>query len=75
MKKIIAAFALGQIVQLILHATCYNWWERYQLPFCAAGGVLILAAVIAGAWIANHSTEPPKQMSYMDYAKEYADEQ
>ena len=75
MKKIIFAFAAGQLVQIVCHLTCFNWWQQYQVPFCVAGGVLVLMAVIAGAWIATHGVEPQKPKSYTDYAKEYADEQ
>lgn len=74
MKKIIIAFAVGQIIQVVLHATCFNWWGKYQLPFCIAGGVIILAAVIAGAWLAYRGVEQQKPKSYADYAKEYTNE-
>lgn len=67
MKKIIIAFAAGQAVQLIIHAVALNLWNSRQIPFCMAGGFLILFALIAGAWAAK--LDKPKEKTYLDWAK------
>lgn len=68
MKKIIIAFAAGQIVQLIIHAVALNLWNSRQIPFCMAGGFLVLFALICGAWAANMD-KPKEKKTYLDWAK------
>lgn len=72
--KILLSFAIGEITQIILHALCFNYWAQYQIPFCAAGGFLVLAAIYAGVWVANHSAETATPKSYLDWAKIPGDE-
>lgn len=67
--KILAAFALGQAVQLVCHAVSFNFWQQYQIPFCAAGGFLVAVAVFAGAWISRPTTEPEHIKSYKEWAE------
>lgn len=50
MKKIIIAFAAGQGLQLLVHTVALNIYAYQQVAFCAAAGVLVLVAMIAGAW-------------------------
>lgn len=69
--KVLIAFIAGQAVQLICHGVALNLWEYRQIPFCLAGGFLVLVAVFAGAWVATHSAEPEKPKSYLDYAEEF----
>lgn len=68
MKKIIIAFAAGQIVQLIIHAVALNLWNSRQIPFCMAGGFLVLFALIAGAYVAQ-TDKPKEKKTYLDWAK------
>lgn len=68
MKKIIIAFAAGQAVQLIVHAVALNLWNSRQIPFCMAGGFLVLFALIAGAWAAKLD-KPVEKKTYLDYAE------
>lgn len=51
-------FAIGQIVQLVLHAVFENFWGR-QIPMCAAGGFILLFFFFCGSWITarEHDTE------------------
>ena len=51
--RCLIAFILGQVIQLILHGTCFNYWQQYQIPFCIAGGFLVVIAVLAGVIAAN----------------------
>lgn len=44
-------FVVGQITQLVLHALFFDWWERYQIPLCAAAGFVIFIFLFAGMWI------------------------
>lgn len=68
MKRVIVAFAAGQVVQLVVHAVALNLWESRQIPFCMAGGFIILFALIAGAWVST-TDAPVKQKTYKDYAE------
>lgn len=55
--RLLIAFLLGQGVQLVIHAVCFNYWEQYQLPFCAAAGFLVAVAVFAGMRVATREAE------------------
>lgn len=72
--KVILAYVAGQATQLVIHAMCLNnnMYSYRQVPFCAAGGFVILFAVIAGAWLASKDEAADAKhgkKSYMDYAK------
>lgn len=67
--KLLIAFVLGQAVQIVCHAVCINFWERWQIPFCAAAGFLIALAVFAGAWISRSPVEPEHIKTYKDWAE------
>lgn len=71
--KVILAYVAGQATQLIIHAMCLNnnMYVYRQIPFCMAGGFVILFAVIAGAWLASRdeAADAKHNKSYMDYAK------
>ena len=53
MKKVFAGFIAGQAVQLLVHTIALNLWNHQQIPFCMAGGFVILFAALAGAWLAR----------------------
>ena len=59
-------FAVGQIVQLVLHALFQNWWESYQIPLCSAAGFVIWFFFFTGAWITAREKEAPGQTHYED---------
>lgn len=73
--KIIIAFVAGQATQLMIHGVCLanNLYNYRQIPFCLAGGFVILFAVIAGVFIAGGvpksapAHEKPK--SYLEWAE------
>lgn len=52
--KLVLAFAIGQITQLVLQAVVVNlnMWDSRRVLFCAAAGFVILFAVIMGVRIA-----------------------
>lgn len=56
--KIIIAFAVGQITQLVLHGAVVtlSLWDNRRIPFCAAAGFIVLFAVIMGVRIASRET-------------------
>ena len=49
--KIFVAFLIGQAVQVVLHALCFNYWQSRQIPFVIAGGFLVAVAVMWGMQI------------------------
>ena len=73
--KILLAFAAGQAVQLVIHGVVIanNMYNYRQIPFCLAGGFLILFAVMAGVWIAGSGMDKPahakEKKTYFDWAK------
>ena len=71
--KVILAYVAGQATQLVIHAMVLNnnMYSYRQVPFCAAGGFVILFAVIAGVWLASKDESADakhKKKSYLDYA-------
>lgn len=48
-------FAVGQIVQLILHAVFKEWWGA-QIPMCAAGGFVVFFFFFVGSWTTTRET-------------------
>lgn len=57
-SKVILAFAVGQLTQLVLHGVVVSLslWDNRRIPFCAAAGFIILFAVIMGVRIASRET-------------------
>ena len=56
--KVIVAFAVGQITQLVLQGLVIslNLWDSRRIPFCGAAGFIILFAVLVGVRIASRET-------------------
>lgn len=52
--RVLTAFILGQVVQLIIHATAlnFNMWNHNQIKWCSAAGFIVTVAVFAGIRIA-----------------------
>ena len=67
--KVMAAFIVGQIVQLAINLVVTVNFMRYPVMCCAAAGLLITAAVTAGVALSNSEVEKPKQLTYRDYAE------
>jgi hypothetical protein len=73
----IVAFVLGQATQLVIHGVCLanNMYNYRQIPFCLAGGFVILAAVIGGVVIAREQDDRLEReykhgKNYMEYVEE-----
>ena len=68
---IIVAFIVGQITQLVIHGVelSVNMWANRQIPFCLAGGFVILVALMAGVMIASSRDEQPEHEK--DVKKDY----
>ena len=56
--KIIIAFTLGQVTQLVINGMeiSLNMWDNRRIIFAAAAGFVILFAVIMGVRIAAKET-------------------
>ena len=79
--KILTAFAVGQITQLVLHGMVIslNMWDSKRVVFCAAFGFVILFAAIVGVIIARQQDtkldkEFNEKKTYLDWAKIPEDE-
>lgn len=66
--KVMAAFVIGQIVQVILHILAKVSYMNRPVLFCISAGFLILIAVIAGVALADSEKEPAHR-TYKDWAK------
>lgn len=77
--KLLIAFAIGQVTQLVLHGmvVSLNMWDNRRVLFCAAFGFVILFAAIAGVYIAGGSKSAPahEKRTYFDWAKIPEDEE
>jgi len=70
-KKIIIAFAAGQGLQLLINYLSHNMvYQSEQVWFCAGAGIIVLIAMIVGAWptLWNAPVSEPRH-SYTDHAK------
>lgn len=56
--KLIIAFVIGQITQLVFHGLVISlaMWDSRRIPFCMAAGFIIIFAVIMGVRIASRET-------------------
>ena len=56
--KLIVAYALGQVTQLIIQGMeiSLNMWDSRRILFAASAGFVILFAVLAGVRIASRET-------------------
>ena len=69
--KILIAFVLGQVTQLIIQGVeiSFSMWDNRRIPFALAAGFIILFAVIMGVRIAAKETAEVHR-SYKEYANE-----
>lgn len=77
--KLLAAYALGQITQLVLHGmvVSLSMWDNKRVVFCAAGGFIILFAAVVGVFISTDKSageHAAEKKSYLDWAKIPEDE-
>lgn len=69
MKKIIIAFAAGQGLQLLINYLSHDMvYANQQVMFCAGAGVIVLAAMIIGAWPTLWNA-PVERETYIDHAQ------
>lgn len=70
---VLAAYVAGQATQLVIHGVVLanNMYNYRQIPFCLAGGFVILFAVLCGVWIATAKADKPahEKKTYLDWAK------
>lgn len=68
--NIMAAFIMGQIVQLILAVLAKVSFMSRPILFCIAAGFLLLIAVVAGIVLESEPGEREKKpKSYKEYAE------
>lgn len=76
--SVLIAYVLGQATQLVIHGMCLanNMYNYRQIPFCLAGGFVILFAVVSGVIIAKQQDAKIEEefaqhskKSYQDYAR------
>lgn len=66
--KIMAAFIIGQIVQVVMHILARVWWMSSPVLFCVCSGFLVTMAVVAGITLAG--TDKPKHgKAYSEWAE------
>lgn len=53
MRKIFIAFALGQLLQLALHAASLTYFPHEQIMLCAAAGILVAITFMVGVGTAK----------------------
>ena len=68
--KILIAFVLGQITQLVIQGVeiSFSMWDNRRIPFALAAGFVILFAAIMGVRIAAKETAEVHK-SYREYAE------
>lgn len=66
--KIIIAFVVGNLAQIIFAILAKVSYMSRPILFGAAAGVILLAAILAGIYVANLD-KPPEPKSYRDYAE------
>lgn len=74
--KLLIAFAVGQVTQLVLHGmvVSLNMWDNRRVVFCGAFGFVILFAAIVGVFIAGQQDaklekEYKEKKSYLEWAE------
>lgn len=67
--KVMAAFIIGQFVQVICHILSKVAYMNRPVLFCIAAGFLITVAVIAGITLA-YSEKPAHQKTYAEWAEQ-----
>ena len=67
--KILIAFVLGQITQLVIQGVeiSFSMWDNKRIPFAAAAGFVIFFAVLMGVRLAAKETAVAHR-SWKDYA-------
>jgi 5-bromo-4-chloroindolyl phosphate hydrolysis protein len=68
--KVMAAYLLGNIMQIVLQILAKVSYMSRPILFCIAAGFLVVIAVVAGISLADSNREPEKQKSYREYAEE-----
>lgn len=66
-QKILAAFIVGQFVQVVANLLAKVSYMSRPILFCIAAGFLILAAVVVGMYLGSQE-DTPKHKTYKDYA-------
>lgn len=68
--KVMAAYLLGNIMQIVLQILAKVSFMSRPILFCTAAGFLVVIAVVAGISLADSNREPERQKSYREYAEE-----
>ena len=68
--KILIAYVLGQVTQLVIHGVELSllMWDNKQIPFAIAAGFVIFFALLMGVRISTKETAEAHR-TYRDYAE------
>lgn len=68
--KIMVAFAIGQIVQVVLNVLSRVAYMTAPVLFCGAAGFLFFMAIVSGIALANSDSKVAhEKKTYMDWAE------
>lgn len=65
--KVIIAFIVGNLAQIVFAIVAKVSYMSRPILFGAAAGVILLAAILAGIYVANLD-KPPEPKTYREYA-------
>ena len=68
-SKLMTAFIIGQILQIILHILAKAWWMNHPVLFCVCSGFLITMAVVVGITLAG-SEKKARPKTYSEWAEQ-----
>lgn len=66
--KVMAAYVLGNVLQIVLMLLAKVSYMSKPILFCAAAGFLVFIAVVAGITLADSNREPEHVKSYREWA-------
>jgi len=67
--KVMAAYIIGNIIQIVLAVLAKVSFMSRPIMFCVAAGFLVLFAIIGGITLADSEKQPERKKSYKDYAE------
>lgn len=66
--KVMAAFIIGQIVQVVMHILARVWYMNSPVVFCVCSGFLLTVCVVIGITLAG-ADKPKHGRTYSEWAE------